>query len=87
MTITMKHDSRRKFAARLIGTLICVCLGLTFSFSTQAQTPSLTKNYGIGLQGATPAFGGISFRYNGLAPVYLQTVGRLFSIIRIATIC
>ena len=56
--------------------LICIFVGITFSFSVQAQGPDLTKNFGIGLQGATPTFGGISFRYTGLAPVYLQTVGR-----------
>ena len=52
-------------------------MGVTFSFSTQAQETDLTKSFGIGLQGATPAFGGISFRYYGLSPVYLQAVGRL----------
>ena len=56
--------------------LICIFVGITFSFSVQAQETNLTKNFGIGLQGATPTFGGISFRYTGLAPVYLQTVGR-----------
>ena len=72
---------------RLISTLICIFLGAILSFSVQAQATDLTKNFGIGLQGATPAYallnqqlqpviGGISFRYNGLAPVYLQTVGR-----------
>ena len=71
---------------RLISTLICIFLGEIFSFAAQAQATDLTKNFGIGLQGATPAYGlvqeqsepiigGISFRYNGLAPVYLQTVG------------
>ena len=56
--------------------LICIFVGITFSFSVQAQESNLTKNFGIGLQGTTPEFGGISFRYTGLAPVYLQTVGR-----------
>ena len=56
--------------------LICIFVGLTFSFSVQAQGTDLTKNFGIGLQGTTPEFGGISFRYTGFAPVYLQTVGR-----------
>ena len=56
--------------------LVCVLFGLTWSTSVQAQETDLTKNFGIGLQGATPAFGGISLRYNGLAPIYLQTVGR-----------
>ena len=56
--------------------LICIFVGITLSFSVQAQETNLTKNFGIGLQGATPTFGGISFRYTGLAPVYLQTVGR-----------
>ena len=87
MGITTKHNSRRKTLTRLISTLICVCLGVTFTFSTQARAADLTRNFGIGLQGATPAYGlvseqsepiigGISFRYNGLAPVYFQTVGR-----------
>ena len=76
MGITMKHDSRRKTVTRLISTLTCICLGVTFTLSTQAQATDLTKKFGLGLQGATPAFGGISLRYNGLAPVYLQTVGR-----------
>ena len=61
---------------RLIFCLICIFLGGIFSLSVYAQKADLTKNFGIGLQGATPAFGGLSFRYNGLAPVYLQTVGR-----------
>ena len=61
---------------RSISYLICVFSIVTFSFSAQAKKTDLTKSYGIGLQGATPTFGGISFRYNGLAPVYLQTVGR-----------
>lgn len=56
--------------------LICIFVGIIFSLSVQAQESNLTKNFGIGLQGATPAFGGVSFRYTGLAPVYLQTVGR-----------
>ena len=72
---------------RSIFCLIYVFLGVTFSASVQAQAADLTKNFGIGLQGVTPAYsfvddqqpqpiiGGISFRYNGLAPVYLQTVG------------
>ena len=61
---------------RSISYLICVFSIVTFSFPAQAKKTDLTKSYGIGLQGATPTFGGISFRYNGLAPVYLQTVGR-----------
>lgn len=61
---------------RLTFCLICLFLGITLSLSAQAQGTDLTKNFGIGLQGATPVFGGISFRYTGLAPVYLQTVGR-----------
>ena len=56
--------------------LICIFVGAAFSFSVQAQETNLTKDFGIGLQGATPTFGGVSFRYTGLAPVYLQTVGR-----------
>ena len=61
---------------RLTFYLICIFFGITFSFSVQAQESNLTKDFGIGLQGATPEFGGVSFRYTGLAPVYLQTVGR-----------
>ena len=87
METTMKHNSRRKTLTRLISILICIFFGVTFSVSTQAQAADLTRNFGIGLQGATPVYGlvqeqsepiigGISFRYNGLAPVYLQTVGR-----------
>ncbi len=61
---------------RLTFYITCILLGITLNFSVQAQGTDLTKNFGIGLQGATPTFGGISFRYTGLAPVYLQTVGR-----------
>ena len=61
---------------RLTFYLTCIFFGITLNFSVQAQGTDLTKNFGIGLQGATPTFGGISFRYTGLAPVYLQTVGR-----------
>ena len=74
---------------RTIFCLICIFVGATFSLSVQAQESkltnslsvqaqksNLTKDFGIGLQGATPEFGGVSFRYTGLAPVYLQTVGR-----------
>ena len=61
---------------RLTFYFLCIFLGITFSFSVHAQAPNLTKDFGIGLQGATPVFGGVSFRYTGLAPVYLQTVGR-----------
>ncbi len=61
---------------RLTFWLICILVGITLSFSVQAQGVDLTKDFGIGLQGATPVFGGLSLRYTGLAPVYLQTVGR-----------
>ena len=61
---------------RIMFWLICIFVGITLSFSVQAQESNLTKDFGIGLQGATPEFGGVSFRYTGLAPVYLQTVGR-----------
>ena len=61
-----------------------LCLILIISMflnsSVQAQSTELSKNFGIGAQGATPAFGGISFKYNGLAPVYLQAVGRFILI-------
>ena len=61
---------------RSVFLLICILSVVIFSFSAQAQENGLDKSVGIGLQGATPEFGGISVRYNGLAPVYLQTVGR-----------
>ncbi len=61
---------------RLIFYFAGIFLGITLSFSAHAQRTDLMKDFGIGLQGATPAFGGVSFRYTGLAPVYLQTVGR-----------
>ena len=62
---------------RTIFVLTCIFVTMTLCFSAQAQEgPDLTKDFGIGLQGATSAFGGMSFRYTGLAPVYLQTVGR-----------
>ncbi len=76
MRVTMRRDSEKKIMTHSIFCLICIFWGITFGFSTQAQAANLTKSFGIGLQGATPTFGGISFRYNGLAPVYLQTVGR-----------
>lgn len=56
--------------------LTCLLVGITLSLSVQAEENNLTKDFGIGLQGATSEFGGISLRYTGLAPVYLQTVGR-----------
>ena len=65
---------------RTIFSLICIFVGITLSLSVQAQESNLNKNFGIGLQGATPTFGGVSFRYTGLAPVYLQTVGRFILI-------
>lgn len=61
---------------RSISCLICIFLSATFGFAAQARETDLSKSFGIGVQGATPAFGGISFRYTGLAPVYLQTAGR-----------
>lgn len=61
---------------RSIFCMLCIFFGLTLSLSVQAQETDLTKDFGIGLQGATSEFGGISFRYTGLAPVYLQGVGR-----------
>ena len=74
---------------RTIFCLTYILIGITFSFSAQAQENDLAQNgaqqgkfltsdspFGIGLQGATSEFGGISFRYTGLAPIYFQTVGR-----------
>ncbi len=76
MKITKKHNAARKIGTYFFIYIVCLFLSLIFSYSLQAQEANLTKNFGIGSQGATPAFGGMSFRYNGLAPVYLQTVGR-----------
>lgn len=76
MKITKKHNAARKIKTHTFIYSTCLFLSLIFSTSIQAQESNLTKNFGIGSQGATPAFGGMSFRYNGLAPVYLQTVGR-----------
>lgn len=76
MYFIINHDLMRKIKAHVFIYLICFFLSLFFSPSILAQKTNLTKNFGIGSQGATPAFGGMSFRYNGLAPVYLQTVGR-----------
>ena len=59
-----------------IFSIMCLFVGITLSLSVQAEENNLTKDFGIGLQGATSEFGGISLRYTGLAPVYLQTVGR-----------
>lgn len=76
MGIKTQHNSRRQTVTRTISTLTCIILGVTFTLSDSAHATELAKKFGIGLQGATPAFGGISFRYNGLSPVYLQSVGR-----------
>lgn len=59
---------------------ICMICCIMISYSVQAQQTDLTKDFGIGSQGATPAFGGMSFKYNGLAPVYFQTIGRFILI-------
>lgn len=61
---------------RTIFCMICMFIVASPSFSVQAEEVNLTKSFGIGLQGATPEFGGVSFRYNGLSPIYFQTVGR-----------
>ncbi|MDE0481936.1 MAG: hypothetical protein OXI67_05090 [Candidatus Poribacteria bacterium] len=77
MVFTIKRNSTcNKIKEHTFIYLICLFLSLIFTSSIQAQQTNLTKKFGIGSQGATPAFGGMSFRYNGLAPVYLQTVGR-----------
>ena len=56
--------------------LVCIFVAMALSLSVQAQGTDLTKDFGIGLQGTTQGFGGVSFRYTRLAPIYLQTVGR-----------
>lgn len=72
----MNHISTTKNRTRHVFYVICISICFLYCASIQAQQANLTKNFGIGSQGATPAFGGVSFRYNGLAPVYLQAVGR-----------
>lgn len=69
------YNSKRRKKTFSIPALIFF-VSLLLCYSAQAQESNLTKNFGIGSQGATPAFGGISFKYNGLKPVYLQVVGR-----------
>lgn len=59
-------------------TLFYVVICLIMSSTLQANTTDLTRKFGIGAHGATPSFGGISLRYNSLAPVYLQAVGRFY---------
>lgn len=78
MNVKITHNMARKIRSSTFIYLICFFLSLIFVSSIQAQESTLTKKFGIGSQGATPAFGGMSFRYNGLAPIYLQTVGRFF---------
>lgn len=62
----------RKFMVLLVAVLAC----LMFSFSSSAQKIDTSKHLGIGLQANYPLLGGISVRYYGLSPVYLQVVGR-----------
>ncbi len=59
-------------------TLFYVVICLIMSSTVHAETADLTRTFGIGAHGATPSFGGISLRYNSLAPVYLQAVGRFY---------
>ena len=67
------HQSVLRAASRGAGIALAA---LVLASGPTFARADLSKNFGIGLQGATPEFGGISFRYTGLAPVYLQTVGR-----------
>ena len=62
----------------LNSTLFYSVICLLISSTIQAETSDLTRKFGIGAHGATPSFGGISLRYNSLAPVYLQAVGRFY---------
>jgi len=71
----MIYNTTQKKQIVSVSRLIFI-MSLFLVFSAQAQESNLTKNFGIGSQGATPAYGGISFKYNGLKPVYLQAVGR-----------
>ncbi|MBM3242202.1 hypothetical protein FJZ31_38530 [Candidatus Poribacteria bacterium] len=59
--------------------IICMTIilgSLFFSFSSHAGEVDINKHWGIGLQGNFPLVGGVSARYYGLSPVYLQIVGR-----------
>lgn len=62
----------------LKSTLFYGVICLIMSSTIQANTADLTRKFGIGAHGATPSFGGISLRYNSLAPIYLQAVGRFY---------
>jgi hypothetical protein len=59
-------------------TAICItfalyCIGI-FSHANAAGV-DINKHIGIGLQGNYPLIGGISIRYYGLSPIYLQLAG------------
>lgn len=73
-----KQDPVRIFKLILNSALFCILIYLITSSSVQAKNADLTREFGIGAHGATPSFGGISLRYNSLAPVYLQAVGRFY---------
>lgn len=76
--IDSKQHSLRILKIIFNSTLFYVVTCLIMSSTVHAKTTDLTRDFGIGAHGATPSFGGISLRYNGLAPVYLQAVGRFY---------
>ena len=56
---------------------IALFLSIIFNLPARAEESDVSdKNWGIGVQGNYPLLGGISVRYYGLSPVYLQAVGR-----------
>ena len=73
-----KQGSLSNLKIIYFSTLFYIVICLIMSSTIQAKTADLTRDFGIGAHGATPSFGGISLRYNSLAPVYLQAVGRFY---------
>ena len=67
--------------------LICIFVGATFSFSVQAQESNLTKDFGIGLQGATPELVGSVFATPDSHRYIFKPLDVLFSRMRTATTC
>lgn len=77
MTDNRQHSFR---ILKLIpnSTLFFVVIYLLICSTVHAKTADLSRTFGIGVNGTTPSFGGISLRYNSLTPVYLQAVGRFY---------
>lgn len=56
--------------------LVIMLSCMSFCIPVYAQKGEADENWGIGLQVNYPLLGGISVRYYGLSPVYLQIIGR-----------